>query len=184
MAERGSVTLILGCMYSGKSSALQATLRTCIKGYKHKTCCIKHGLDVRYGTGSECVTHDGLTMPAKAAPTLSDADAWVQSEDFRVIGIDEGQFFDDLSEWCNRWADQGRIVIVAALNGDKNAAAWPAVAALIGSADNIEWHRAVCVECHHPATRSLARHSDSNIIHVGTDYDPVCRQCYLKNVHG
>lgn len=149
-------------------------------GYKRKTCCVKHAVDVRYGGDSECITHDGIAMPARAAHQLAALDAWIQEENFGVIGIDEGQFFDDLCEWANRWANQGRIVVVAALNGDKNVRTWPSVAELLGSADEIEHHRAVCVKCHSMASRSLARHSDPNIIHVGNEYIPVCRQCYIE----
>jgi thymidine kinase len=35
-----------------------------------------------------------------------------------VIGIDEGQFFPDLVEWCDEQVNvHGRLVIVAALDG-------------------------------------------------------------------
>lgn len=180
----GSVTLILGCMFSGKSSALQASLRTHMKGYKLNTCHIKHALDTRYDSDAAVSsTHDGITMPTLCASHLQEIDATVQRDDYRVIGVDEGQFFDDLVHWTNVWADQGRIVIVAALAGDKDARTWPSIAPLIGSADDIQWHHAVCVQCHRPASRSLARHNDANTVHIGTDYDPMCRTCYRIALH-
>lgn len=37
---------------------------------------------------------------------------------YDVIGIDEGQFFADLSKVCDELATQGKIVVVAALDGD------------------------------------------------------------------
>jgi len=37
---------------------------------------------------------------------------------FDVIGIDEGQFFDDLVEFSESCANEGKIVIISALNSD------------------------------------------------------------------
>ncbi len=38
--------------------------------------------------------------------------------EYDVIGIDEGQFYPDLVPCVNEWVDMGKIVVVAALDGD------------------------------------------------------------------
>ena len=34
-----------------------------------------------------------------------------------VVAVDEGQFYEDLVEFCERWANEGKVVLVAALDG-------------------------------------------------------------------
>lgn len=40
-----------------------------------------------------------------------------QIDNYDVIGIDEGQFFQDIAIFCEEAANQGKIVVVAALDG-------------------------------------------------------------------
>ena len=54
-------------------------------------------------------------MSAAACERLSEvADV---AGDYDCIGIDEGQFFPDLVPFCERMANAGKTVIVAALDG-------------------------------------------------------------------
>lgn len=46
--------------------------------------------------------------------TIKEQD-WSQVD---VLGIDEGQFFDDLVEFADKAANHGKIVVVSALNSD------------------------------------------------------------------
>lgn len=39
-------------------------------------------------------------------------------EQYDVIGIDEGQFYPDLVEMVEQWVEAGKVVLVAALDGD------------------------------------------------------------------
>ena len=38
-------------------------------------------------------------------------------KDYDVVGIDEGQFFPDVVEFCDEAANLGKTVVVAALDG-------------------------------------------------------------------
>ncbi|CAB4045302.1 Thymidine kinase, cytosolic, partial [Paramuricea clavata] len=40
-----------------------------------------------------------------------------QAMNYNIIGIDEGQFFSDIVEFCEELANKGKTVIVAALDG-------------------------------------------------------------------
>lgn len=48
-------------------------------------------------------------------------DDWMM---FDVIGIDEGQFFDDVVDFAESAANAGKIVIMSALNGTYEKKGW------------------------------------------------------------
>ena len=56
-----------------------------------------------------------------------------------VIGIDEGQFFKDLPEFCSNMQMRGVSSYISALNGDSNRKEWPVVSQLIPLCTNIEF---------------------------------------------
>ena len=81
-------------------------------------------------------------MVAKPCERLSDlGDAY---KAFDVIGIDEGQFFPDLNEFCERAANEGKVVIVAALDGTFERKPFGAVCDLVPLAEHVEKLTAVC----------------------------------------
>ncbi|RLN97211.1 hypothetical protein BBJ28_00004587 [Nothophytophthora sp. Chile5] len=59
-------------------------------------------------------THDKVFMEAMAVQTLADVRPFLDECD--VIGIDEGQFYPDLVEFCQDAANMGKVVVVAALD--------------------------------------------------------------------
>ena len=62
-------------------------------------------------------THDGQTMTAVGCLRLSEVSE-EQIAEHDVIAIDEGQFFPDLEQYAELWANAGKCVIVAALDAD------------------------------------------------------------------
>jgi len=54
-------------------------------------------------------------MKAIGAKTLKEIGSIYK--DFDVIGIDEGQFFADVVEWSDAAANDGKVVIISALDG-------------------------------------------------------------------
>lgn len=86
----GKLIVIVGSMFSGKSSELQRQVRRLnLAGKKYLV--IKHASDTRYGKPTDCCTHDQQTMPALSVKCLWDVVEQCRKVD--VIGIDEGQFF-------------------------------------------------------------------------------------------
>jgi len=90
----GGIQLIVGPMFSGKTSELFRLLnRWKISG---RSCVlVKHSFDSRYVDDEESVptviSHDGKSFPAICLEKLS-KDIDYQFHNFSVIGIDEGQF--------------------------------------------------------------------------------------------
>lgn len=75
---------------------------------------IKYSADNRYS--QECIsTHDKQLRTAVACKKLKEVKEYWR--EFDVIGIDEGQFFEDIVEFSETAANEGKIVIMSALNG-------------------------------------------------------------------
>ena len=64
-----------------------------------------------------------------------------------MIGIDEGQFFPDLVPFAEQMADKGKIIIVAALDGDFQRKGFGDILNLVPLAESIVKLNAVCMMC-------------------------------------
>lgn len=92
-SKHGEITLILGPMFSGKTSELIRLIRryTCAK---RRCVVIKYSKDNRYS--DDCAaSHNQDMIPAIATEHLTSVEAAVESYD--VIGVDEGQFISLIS---------------------------------------------------------------------------------------
>lgn len=143
-----SVQLVLGPMFSGKTSELLRRLRR-YNVSKNRVLLVKFVKDVRYGTDAVVRTHDGtsLTWCDHVQCGESLVDILNVGLNFDVVGIDEGQFFDDLCLVSNKLANAGKHVVIAALNGNFNQHPFQPVAQTLASADEVVHLTAVCMEC-------------------------------------
>ena len=66
---------------------------------------------------------------------------------FNVVAIDEGQFFNEIAEVCDRLANEGKIVIVAALDGTFQRKPFGNILNLVPLAERMTKLTAVCVGC-------------------------------------
>ena len=171
-------------MFSGKTSKLFDRLKNYLVSDR-KVILLSHGADNRYGIGKRQLasSHDGIIMQAVKTTNLETV---VIPEDVTVIGIDEGQFFEGLSDFCLKQNQLGRTVIVAALNHEATPQrnVWPNVVPLFGFAF-ITTVPAVCVVCHKPAlcSRRLEPKQENaplGQIDIGGDdkYIATCSKCY------
>ncbi len=113
------IEIILGCMFSGKSTEL---LRRCNRYHAigKPVTLINHRLDSR--TDNSIKTHDGVKNVAIKLTNLMD---FIHNKEYRetlytsaVVGIDEAQFFNDLVEFVIAIEKLNKIVIIAGLDGD------------------------------------------------------------------
>ncbi|KAI3420780.1 hypothetical protein GPALN_014401 [Globodera pallida] len=128
---------------------------------------IKHELDnLRTNNDSRVHTHNGETREAVAVKHLQD----VYNEMCRVklICIDEGQFFSDLSPVVLHMVNvHKKRVIVAALNATFDQKMFPPIVELLPYADEVEWLKAVCFFCESTQaqfTRRFARQQPNNMV--------------------
>ena len=100
-----------------------------------------------------------------------------------VIGIDEGQFFEDLVESCEFLANNGKIVIVTGLNGNFRREPFDQIVKLIPKCEKIRYLESICFFCKKPAHFSLRTVENESEIFIGgaEAYRSACRECYFLN---
>ena len=114
--HHGWIEVITGSMFSGKSEELIRRLRRA-QIARQKVQIFKPVIDSRYSE-DHIVSHSDMRIPSQAVRT-SDELVNAVAADTEVVGIDEGQFFDqNLPAACNTLADNGKRVIVAGLDQD------------------------------------------------------------------
>src|SRR5204863_8608606 len=112
----GWIEVIAGSMFSGKSEELIRRLRRA-KIARQKVQVFKPEIDSRYSE-SHIVSHSDIRHESAAVQSAGEIAALVEP-DTEVVGIDEGQFFDnELVGVVNELARRGLRVIVAGLDQD------------------------------------------------------------------
>ncbi|XP_036766306.1 thymidine kinase, cytosolic isoform X2 [Manis pentadactyla] len=157
---RGQIQVILGPMFSGKSTELMRRVRR-FQIAQYKCLVIKYAKDTRYS--SNFSTHDRNTMEALPACLLRDVAQ--EALGVAVIGIDEGQFFPDIVEFSETMANAGKTVIVAALDGTFQRKAFGTILNLVPLAESVVKLTAVCMECFREAAYTKR---------LGTEKEALC----------
>ena len=75
---------------------------------------IKYAEDTRY-SAEDLSTHDRSQL--EALPTKMLAEVEPEAMKYDVIAIDEGQFYPDIVEYAEKWANAGKTIIISALDG-------------------------------------------------------------------
>ncbi len=175
----GQLILIISCMFSGKTETLISYARRYTQA-KKKIQLIKYSKDTRYTPDNICShnrTQIGATFSCdKLGPLMENKD--IISSD--VILIDEGQFFKDAPEFCEKMANLGKIIIVAALNGTYKREPFPVVTELIPLAEEIINLKAICSICSKDAhfTKRTVQSDKFELIGGAESYAPRCRNCF------
>jgi thymidine kinase len=184
--RKGSLEVICGPMFSGKSEELIRRLRRA-KIAQQQVIVFKHSLDDRH-TLEYVVSHNGSkldSIPVKNPATMLDRSL---KHSMQVVGIDEVQFFDAtiVSTICTL-IEAGKRVIVAGLDLDFRGAPFGSMPLLMAIADHIIKLQAICTLCGLDATFTQrlvdgrpAKHHDP-IVMVGAQeaYQARCRQCHI-----
>lgn len=177
----GNVQLIVGPMFSGKTSEM---IRRIVRyRYAKKKCVIiKYADDVRYDVDRVC-THDMVAHEALKCMELRHIAARVHADAYDVVGVDEAQFYegDDLHEFCTSNALAGRIVVVAGLDATYDLKPFSSVCNLIPVCEQVTKLTAVCSDCGRDACFSQRLVKDTHVKLIGGSdvYKPVCRFCYV-----
>lgn len=176
------IHLILGCMFSGKSTELIRQIKIYQMGGK-KVVSITNSIDDRYG--KDITTHDGKNIEpnfrVKNLIPLLKNDLIIESD---IIFIEEGQFFDDIVDFCKIIVDKlGKSVVVSALDGDYERKPFKPISDLISIADNITKLKAICLECSNNNVMSdalfskrITNEKGQQLVGGSESYKAVCRK--------
>ena len=184
----GTVELICGPMFSGKSDELIRRLRLA-RYSKLQVQAFKPALDGR--RGEETInTFDGIKFRATSVNTSEEILEFLY-EGVQVVGVDEVQFFDrKLLEVCEELSDRGIRVIIAGLHSDFRGEPFGPMAELMIDADYVAKLQARCHECGAPASRTQrlriengitrpAFYDEPTVVSGGEDrYQARCRHCH------
>ena len=177
--RRGSIEVICGSMFSGKTEELIRRLKRA-KFAKQQVEIFKPKIDTRYSE-EDVVSHDKTAI--RSTPVDSSGSILLMSGDVDVVAIDEAQFFDDgLVDVCTQLAYQGIRVIVAGLDMDFKGVPFGPMPALCAIAEDVFKVHAICVRCGALAYVSHRLVDSDKRVLLGemSEYEPICRECYNK----
>src|SRR5215204_6568334 len=180
----GSLTVITGSMFSGKSEELIRRIRRTL--YAHRSVQVfKHALETRSDL-TEIRTHNGVLHEAVAVFTSEDLLERTE-ETTDVVAVEEAQFFDEgIVDACRRLADEGHDVIVAGLDMDFRGQPFGPMPALLAGADEVVKLRAICARCGRDASRSqrlidgepAPASAPTILVGAQESYEARCRHCH------
>ena len=177
--RRGSVEVITGSMFSGKTEELIRRLRRAqFAGLK--VVIFKPAIDKRYSE-TRVVSHDERSIVS--TPVEHPSAILLLAGDADVIAIDEAQFFDtSLVEICSQLANNGSRIIVAGLDMDFTGKPFGPMPGLMAIAEHVTKVHAICVRCGSLAQYSFRKTEDPQVILLGEKnlYEPLCRSCYIS----
>jgi thymidine kinase len=180
--KRGTIEVITGSMFSGKTEELIRRLRRAqFAGLKVEI--FKPSLDNRYSE-RRVVSHDEKSIISTPVDNASAILLYAGEVD--VVGIDEAQFFDSsIIEVCNKLADNGVRVVIAGLDMDFMRNPFGPIPALLSISEYITKVHAICMRCGSLAQYSFRKSEESQVVVLGEKdkYEPLCRSCYNKTLN-
>jgi len=185
----GNITLILGPMFSGKSTELLRLVRRQVCA-KMRCLVVRHssaaGVSFSHDDDDDDGQHMSQPLPCRVhvAAQLEELPESVLAT-VDVIGIDQGHLFERLAPFCELWANRGKCVIVAALDGTSRRESFPFLRDLVPLAESVQKLRAVCYLCSQEASFTVAvpTPSSSSSSSSPSPYAAVCRRCYFAVSH-
>jgi thymidine kinase len=184
--KTGELIIITGPMMGGKTTELVRQMESRLIIPNTKALFINPSIDTRatngFSTHSKLMINPNQIMTVRCRSKLDDVDI----KSYNIIGIDEAQFFNDLSP-IRRWVDDGKSVIVAGLISDFKKNSFGHIFDIMSYADDIKFVPAICTECAKNGSRKPASFSRRNIksenqLYVSnedSDYSPVCRYHHI-----
>ena len=176
--HRGSIEVICGSMFSGKTEELIRLLRRA-QYAKQNILVFKPHIDDRYSK-DHVASHNRLLMPSVQIHNASEIYHHLRA-DTNVVGVDEAQFFDeDIVEVVNDLEDRGLRVLVAGLDLNWRGEPFHPMPELMAIAESVRKLHAVCVVCGELGSRTQRLVDSSEDILVGSHqmYEARCRQCF------
>ena len=180
----GYLELILGPMFSGKTSTLKKIYDQCMY-CNIPVIVINYSGDTRYSADAVMSTHDKIMIPCIMGSSIietikNNAEKVKQSE---VILINEGQFFADIKCIVDLVEKEHKRVYICGLDGDFQKNKIGSLLDLIPHCDNVCKLKSLCSSCRNGKaglfSYRITNETDQVVIGV-ENYKPLCRACYEK----
>ena len=185
--KNGYLELIIGPMYSGKTSKLIEIYKQCIF-CNIPVCIINHSIDTRYHE-TMLSTHDHKMIPCILSSNICENWSNPLNEHYNdlneadVILINEGQFFTNLKNVVMDMVDkENKIVYICGLDGDFQRNKFGDLLELIPYCDKVTKLNSLCSQCRNgkKGIFSCRLTNETTQVVIGSDnYKPLCRSCYL-----
>jgi thymidine kinase len=184
----GSITVICGSMFAGKSEELIRRARRALYA-KRRVQVFKPAIDNRYDEAM-VVSHMGVKHEAVPVRAVTELAAQIKP-DTQVVCVEEVQFFDaSICALAVKLADSGCEVILAGLDQDFRREPFGPMPQLMALADEVVKLRAICMHCGATASHTYRQidgkpaHRDDPIILIGAteSYEARCRNCFKLRI--
>ena len=165
-------------MFSGKSEELIRLLRRAAIA-RQRVQVFKAALDDRYAA-QDVVSHSQWRIPCEVVERADEIRPRLDPRT-EVVGIDEGQFFDErLPAVCSHLANLGKRVIVAGLDMDYRGVPFGPMPELLALAEQVRKINAICARCGAPAayTQRLTESTERVVVGAADIYEARCRRCH------
>ena len=183
--NNGYLELILGSMFSGKTSYLLEVYKKCVF-CNIPVAVINYAADNRYTTEPMLSTHDKQMIPCILASTIVDAITTHADEinAAETILINEGQFFPDIEDQVKHLVENSnKRVYICGLDGDFERKPIGNLLQLVPFSDHIIKLKSLCSLCRDgtPGVFSFrTTHEKDQVVIGSSNYIPLCRKCYQQ----
>jgi len=179
--NKGSIEIICGPMFSGKTEELIRRLKRSIIA-KKKILVFKPKIDDRY-SDEYVVTHNKNSIKSISINSNSENKILDLSTGVNTIGIDEIQFFsENIISVCIELSKKGKRVIVSGLDKDFEGKPFGIMPNLLCEAEYVTKLNAICNKCGDYAyfTKRISDDKDQVVLGEKDIYEANCRQCYYN----
>ena len=179
--KRGSIEVICGSMFSGKTEELIRRLKRA-KFAKQRVEIFKPKIDTRYDE-QEVVSHNYNKI--RSTPVESSNEILLLGSTCDVVGIDEAQFFDEgIVEVANNLANNGVRVVIAGLDMDFLGRPFGPMPNLMATAEYVTKVHAICKKTGNLANYSMRTSNSKDLVQLGEteSYEAVSRKVFVDEV--
>lgn len=182
--NEGYLELILGPMFSGKTSTLKKIYDQC--NYCNiPIMVINYEADNRYCDASFMSTHDRVMIPCIKGVSISEIleKNKEKVDESEVFLINEGQFFEDIHVVIHLVENLHKRVYICGLDGDFKKNKIGSLLDLIPHCDNVYKLKSLCSECRDGKSGLFSYRitDETQQVVIGVEnYKPVCRACFER----
>ena len=189
----GELHLVMGPMYSGKSTKLIETYKSLLDSgcpEKSNIVVVTHSIETRYSM-DKLSSHDRKEVECtKVSNVQSIVNACSNNVSNNIqlaeyILIDEAQFFSDLMKVIELVDTYHKTVYVYGLDGDFKRNKFGSILDLIPFCDSVEKLKGKCFHCENKSHFSWRLTNDKTtqvIVGSSNEYEALCRRCYIKSM--